>query len=47
MDRKKILIGVFTFVVSGMAVKVFKTILDNKKEEEIEDAIWSEKTIKR
>ena len=47
MDRKKLFVGISTFIVSGMAVKVFKTILDNKKETEIENAKRDEKTFTR
>lgn len=36
MKTEKIIAGVFAAILGGMAVKTFKTILDNKKEE-IED----------
>ena len=48
MDRKNLLTGALVFVMSGLTVKVFKTIIDEyKKKDEmvIEDEIRDEETI--
>lgn len=39
MKTEKIIAGVFAAVLSGMTIKVVKTILDERKKEETEDEL--------